>query len=271
MYMRKKKWKRKLCICVCVCVCVCKQVFISSCKRVGSNNAGVSDTYGLLWNRRAYKLSLATLFFSWLHCSPSPLPWARQLTLPVSGLLWCGAVIDSSSSGFFMLKKFCVAYAKHIFHFKICVSFCGCMRVCVCEGAQQPCSAESVYSDVLTCFFGSKQTVITGHHADKGETKVWLMSVLSLSLYSFPSPLFPSSVSSPYLFGPLPSQRTWMTCGWRAWQAWLHPAVSLARDAAPIILNRRPKLPSTSALGVPGKCFYLLLSGALGRDWDTAL
>lgn len=68
-----------------------------------------------------------------------------------------------------------------------------------------------------------------------------------------------------YLWPLPPPQRTWTTYGWRVWRAWLHLAVSSARGAAPIRLNHRPKLHSTSALGVPGKCFLFLLTGAVER------
>lgn len=77
--------------------------------------------------------------------------------------------------------------------------------------------------------------------------------LVSSSLFFLVSPTSPCTPPS--------HQRTWMTCGWRASQAWLHPAISSARGAAPISLSHKPKLHSTSARGVPGKCFHCLFFG----------
>jgi len=145
---------------------------------------------------------------------------------------------------------------------KICmflwISMCGWRA---CEGTHQYGWADNVYllwwSHLLLwlsadCHHGASYL--------QGRDKGWLMAVLSVSCFLS---IFLVLPFPPLLFHSLCPQRTWMTCGWRVWRGWLHPAVSSARDAAPISLNHRPKLHSTSALGVPGKCFHLLLSGPL--------
>lgn len=52
-----------------------------------------------------------------------------------------------------------------------------------------------IYCDVLARSFGFKETVISAHHIDKGETKVRLMTVLSLSCFLSPILRFPSPPS----------------------------------------------------------------------------
>lgn len=137
----------------------------------------------------------------------------------------------------------------------------------VCVKQHSSRAKPSVYLLWCACFL--VWLLADCHHRGslvEGDTRVWLITVLSVSCFHSIFLAFLSLLLSLCVLLPLCSQRTWMTCGWRVWQGWFYPAVSSAKDAAPISLNHRPKLHSTSALGVPGKCFYLLSSGTVDGE-----
>ncbi len=123
-------------------------------------------------------------------------PQLVSITLPVSVLPWCDAVIDSfltlpSTKRWWCALLFFLSPSK-------CVSGMFVCSVRVSEPSSTAWLRMFVYCVVLACSPSLQQTVITGHHIDKRETKVRLMSVLSLSF-----PLFSLSPLSCFPWFPL--------------------------------------------------------------------
>lgn len=111
--------------------------------------------------------------------------------------LWCAAVIDSSSSLPYN-KEFCNIV------FKLpSLWLCGCICVRVREHSGGGGLRVFIYCDVLARCLGSEQTVITGHHSDKGETAMINDCPFS-PLFSLPFPWVPSPVSTCVFLASLP-------------------------------------------------------------------